>query len=249
MTVLKKGIQNIRAIVNNTHWVQQIIDEHLNSQQREVRVGLEFHPSSCGKCQRLIQLSMLGVLNEKIDARLHRIFDAGNDMHNRYKRYFEDAGVLIADEKPFRLQIDDITIKGRVDLIVKDFMGEPQLLELKTMNSRRFEQLMQNDMYVEENFIQWNIYSRALDITKGVILYENKDDQRIKPFSVQFCQEEFDKILNKLKFIHDYNMRGEIVPKPAVCNSRFCNAKEFCKESTSKELNTHDIFKNLRSKI
>ena len=226
---LKKGLANIRQSVSNKSYVEQIVDDYLNSRVEEDRSGRDFHPSASSSCPRIIELNMLGLIHENHESRIKRIFDTGHDMHNRYKRYFERAKKLVAEEAPVQAMIDGIKIKGRADLIVKNFSNEDRLLELKTVNSRKFEEIIKNGIYYEEHFVQWNIYSGILKIFKGEILYENKDDQRMKVFSIEFNKEKFDKTINMFKVIDYHIERGTLIPKPEVCNARYCIAKDYCK--------------------
>lgn len=234
MALLKKGIAKIRSSVSNKHWIEQVIDDFLDMRDEEDRSGREFHPSASGKCPRMIQFSMLGMVKEKFESRIKRVFDVGHDMHNRYKRYFDRAGKLVGEETPVRATIEGIKIRGRADLIVKNFMDEDRLLELKTVNSRRFEEILKKNRYQEDHYIQWNIYSGILGIHVGEILYENKDDQRMKIFTVSFDQERFDKSIGMFKVIDYHLTNGTIVPKPEICDSKYCAAKELCKKIDNK---------------
>jgi CRISPR/Cas system-associated exonuclease Cas4 (RecB family) len=228
---LKKGLANIRNFASSKNWVEQLIDDFLDGRVEENRSGRDFHPSAAGKCPRLIQLSMMGLIQEYHEPRVKRIFDAGHDMHNRYKRYFERAGKLIAEEESARAKIDGVSIVGRADLIVKDFKGNKHLLELKTVNSRRFEEILKKGIYYEDHFIQWNLYSGILKLYGGEILYENKDDQRMKIFHVEFNDEKFVRTINMFKAVDYHIERGLLIRKPDVCDAKFCVAKNYCKEN------------------
>jgi hypothetical protein len=227
---LKKGIDNIRKYVSGKSWVEQIVDDFLDSRVEEDRSGRDFHPSAAGGCPRVIQLSMMGLICQKHEARVKRIFDTGHDMHNRYKRYFERAGKLVEEEAAVVANIEGISIRGRADLIVKDFNGNKRLLELKTVNSRRYEEVVKNGIYYEDHYTQWNIYSGILKLD-GEILYENKDDQRMKVFTIEFNQEKFNKSIGMFKLIDYHIQNGILCPKPDVCDARYCIAKEYCKKN------------------
>ena len=228
---LKKGLKSILASISSKHWVEQLVDEYLDSQAGERRVGTNFHASMAGGCPRLIQYNMNGLVYSEPEPRVRRIFDVGNDMHNRYKRYFIGAKKFVRDEVPIRIETNGIVIVGRADLIVKNFMNEERLLELKSMNVRRFSELLVSNIYIEENFLQWNIYSKGLKLPKGEILYECKDDQKIKSFSVEFNKEKFIEVSNIFKMINDYNIQGKLVPKPSICSDpKYCIAKKICSE-------------------
>ena len=233
---MRKGLSDILKSKSRKPWLEELIDTHLTSYVREERPVNHFHPSWAGKCPRLIQLIMSGVIpeSEGIGPRIQRIFDTGHDMHDRYGRYFEQMGILLAKEPQLFFEQDDVIIKGNADYIIKDEFGKLHLLELKSMNNRRFNELCTANVPVTENFLQWNIYSRCLNIQMGELLYENKDDCNMKVFSLKYDEEKFNEIFNTFKAIAEYAKKGLIYPLPAKCDNKYCPAKGYCKEEFKK---------------
>jgi hypothetical protein len=217
-------------------WLEDLIDKHLTSYIREERSITHFHPSWAGKCPRLIQLMMSGVLKESSDitARTQRIFDTGTDMHDRYGRYFEKMGVLVGKELDLDYERDGIIIKGNADYTIKDEFGNIHLLELKSMNNRRFNELWLANEPIPENFLQWNIYSKCLNIPIGELLYENKDDCNIKIFSLKYDENKFNEVFNIFKTISEYSKKDLLFPIYSKCDQKYCPAKGFCKEEFKK---------------
>ncbi len=226
---LRKGISQIRRSFGSKHWFEQIIDDYLSIKKSEpLRIIEEFHPSSAGQCPRLIQFRMNGLVYEEVEPRVKRIFENGNFMQARYRKFLEGANKFVEEEVPIRIEIDDIVIKGRADMIVLDNHDNKQVIEFKSINTRGFNELITNQAPKPEHFMQWNIYSKALSLHDGVILYENKDDQRMKPFQVKFDEENFNSVLNIFKMIKDYNSKGIVVPKPEKINCYWCAARKIC---------------------
>jgi len=232
---MKKGLSSIVEHTSSKFWIEQIIDDHLEQARQDIRTP-GFHASSAGevvRCPRLIQLKMNAVVQEKIEARIKRIFDVGRDVHLRYGRYFRAAGVLVQDEVRMEIRPDkddeEFVIVGSADFIVKNLQGIHKLIELKSMNANNFQKLIEAGMPVEANLLQWTLYSKGLNIPEGVILYENKDDQRNKSFSVSFDQSKYDLVVNAFRSVHCANKKGVLLSKPAECpDSRFCVAKGLC---------------------
>jgi hypothetical protein len=79
------------------------IDNHLASKNvPKARKYEAFHPSSTNPCKRWGYLRFDGAeALPKYSPRLHRIFDNGHMVHERYRRYFEEMGILIQAEVPF----------------------------------------------------------------------------------------------------------------------------------------------------
>jgi len=226
---LKKGIKRILESSSSKYWLEQIIDTALTKSHQKAVIQDKFHASWAGMCPRLIQLTMNGIIQERIEPRIQRIFDVGWDVHIRYGRYFEAADIFINREIPIEIKIDDMIIIGKADFCIKDRNGKPRLIELKSINSRGFEQLLVSRTCKEDHFLQWNIYSKGLCIPEGDILYENKDDQRIKIFPVNYDDSKFQQIANKFMNIHNCNKENKLISKPLVCpDQKYCIAKSIC---------------------
>jgi hypothetical protein len=233
--IMHKGLSDIINARNTKHWLEDALDKFLTKIEKEDRSGDSFHPSSAGKCPRSIQLSMNGLMPDNIiEPKVQRIFDNGHAMHFRYSKYFEKMGLLEKNEAEVFFESDGVVIKGHADDIIKDSFGVLHLMELKSINSRRFNELWLENRPLEENFLQWNVYSHCLDIPIGEILYENKDDQMLKIFSVKYDPFKFNEQFEIFKMIHKYNEEGLIIPAPK-CDNKYCPAKDICKEIEKKE--------------
>ena len=225
---MNKGIKAIMETRNPKQWLEGAIDNYLETKPVEQRIGSHFHPSSAGKCPRSIQLTMAGVLKSQHEARVLRIFDTGTDMHNKYGSYFDKMGILVSKEADVFYERDGVVIKGNCDYVIKDDTNRPHILELKSINTRGFNELYMKNVPQINHFLQWNIYSGCLKIPLGEILYENKDDQNMKIFSVAFNEEKFEDIFFVFKSIHEYTQKGLLVSIPQKCNDKYCPAKNIC---------------------
>jgi hypothetical protein len=229
------GIKDIIEARAPRHWLEAAIEDYLDKKESEQRVGNHFHPSSAGKCPRLIQLGMNGLVKSKHEARLMRIFDTGTDMHNKFGKYFEEMGIIVSKEADVFYERDGVVIKGHCDYIVNDDSDRPHILELKSINNRGFNELWLASKPIENHFLQWNIYSGCLKIPIGEILYENKDDQNIRAFSVTFNEEQFENIFGVFKSIHEYNKKGLLMPVQIRCDDKYCPAKNMCRKEREKK--------------
>ena len=105
---LKKGITQIRNSFTSRHWFENIVDEYFDIKKGEARTTNEFHPSSAGSCPRLIQLQMNGYFYDEVEPRVRRIFDNGNYMQARYKKYLEGVGKFLEEEVPIKIEIEGL---------------------------------------------------------------------------------------------------------------------------------------------
>lgn len=226
----KKGLDKIFARVTNKHWLEKVIDDTLMvTNKREPSVMERFYPSGAGTCPRALQFSMNALLHETFSPTFQRMLDNGNSAHTRYSEYFKSTGRLLEEEKSFKLNIDSILISGRVDFIITGENAEPLIVELKTVNVRIFKTICNRPL--PNHFLQWNIYSKALEIKNGIILYECKDNQQLKPIDVTFDEEIFNNCIKEFTMIYNCTKEGVLVPIPAICpNPKYCSALGLCNE-------------------
>ena len=89
--------------------------------------------------------------------------------------------ILIAREQPLKLASPPIS--GRLDFIIAHPTKGEAVLELKSINDRGFNELKGSPKH--DHFIQLQIYLNLLNKDYGIVLYENKNDQKLKAFKVE----------------------------------------------------------------
>ena len=115
---------------------------------------------------------------QDITAQTQRIFDNGGYLEERMDEYFTKLDIV--DDREKVVKLDEPPISGRVDFILRHGEFGQVALELKSINARGFGAL--NKGPKPEHVIQLQIYLNLLPMEKGVILYENKNDQQLKSF-------------------------------------------------------------------
>ena len=91
------------------------------------------------------------------------------------------------------------------------------ILELKSINQRGFEALIEQPK--AEHTIQLQIYLNLAECERGVVLYENKNDQTLKAFAVQRSTEIWNTIIERC--IRIQNIKPEEMPTS-------CTGEFFC---------------------
>ena len=183
------GIKQIRTIRVDTgeqdKWLIKALDSHLTGAQRAARQGV-FYPSALGSpCDRYLYNCYFGLVKEEPLAPLtRRIFDCGDYLGYRYEKYFEQMGILLGTELP--VKCDSPPISGRLDFLIKHDEFQTSIIELKSINQRGFLALKKPK---DDHHQQLQLYLNLTSHEHGAILYENKDDQKIKAFSVQKDEE------------------------------------------------------------
>lgn len=154
-----------------------------------------FHPSSFSiDCSRKLQFTYVeSLFSEKFsglqrkvqdksiftsDPKMIRILGNGHGMHDRWAKYFENAGVLVEAERKFRNK--DLRFSGSIDDIIS-IDGEELIIELKSINMFGFQKLTAPK---KEHYMQLQIYCME-ENKRGFVIYENKNTQEVLEFFVE----------------------------------------------------------------
>ena len=191
----------------NTDWLSLQLDKALNNASDKENVKGVFYASSLGRlCDRFLYMHYNGILPvSNISSQLRRIFDHGNATQYRYRKYFEKMRALISEETIAR--IDNPPIHGRADFVLsmssndnndKQLSYKKFILELKTINDSGFNALSKPK---EDHEIQLQTYLNILHIDNGAVLYENKNDQKIKVFYVNKDGDKWKAIIDRCRKI------------------------------------------------
>jgi len=132
-----------------------------------------------------------------ISPRIQRVFDNGNDVHDRIRSYLQKQGVV----RGIEVKIKTGLLHGRADAIIFSD-GRIAVLEIKSIKKEGFQKLKKYG--TRKAYLQTQLYMHFLKIDNGVILFECKDDQRLKEFYIKrkprVAQEQityFSKLKNK----------------------------------------------------
>ena len=200
-------------LANQDIWLLKSIDDYLVKDLSQRRKGV-FYPSSLGStCDRYLYNAYYGlIIDDPIDANTKRIFGNGDYLGLRYEKYFEEMGILLGTE--ISLKNDMPPISGRLDFLIQHPDREKVIIELKSINQRNFSAL---SMAKYEHIIQTQIYLNLYNVDQGIVLYECKNNQQIKAFTVEKDTQQWEDIANRC--INIMNMTEQ----PTICTGhRYC---------------------------
>ena len=185
---------------NQDRWLLKMFEDTLGYEQSSSREGV-FFPSMLGNvCDRYLYLAYRGKLpQQNIASVTQRIFDNGSALEERMTKYFEEMGIYKDREIPTKC--DDPPISGRADFLLTHKEHGDIILELKSINDRGFKNLYSKPK--PEHVIQLQIYLQLLDRPYGIVLYENKNDQKLKAFQVPRSPKEWIKLTERCKSIQE----------------------------------------------
>lgn len=181
------------------------IDDFLKARLKEKRATHCFHPSTLHKpAEDLLKAYFDGESERDFSSQLLRVFDNGHHVHKRIQNYLHELGILKEIECP--VENIEYEIKGHVDGIL-EIDGKKGVLEIKSINSQGFYGLFEPD---EKHLIQVNVYMFCLETPRGVILYENKDNQDLKEFFVKQDPKVIQPVLEKIKLVQNWILTGKL---------------------------------------
>ena len=200
-------------------WLVKSLEESLGGPQRKNRAGV-FYPSMLGSyCMKMLYLAYNGLLPEQvIDDNLQRIFDNGNFLEERMATYFTKMDILL--DREIVAKSDNPPISGRADFLLKHEDYDTIGLELKSINDKGFEALKNRPK--REHTVQLQIYLHILQLPYGVVLYENKNNQKLKAFGMLPDPDIWAQVLKKCE---DVMLMME---PPSRCSGpQWCNCRSY----------------------
>ena len=195
------------------------------------------HISGASKCQRQLYYDLTIKKESDIEPRVRRIFDNGNSVHQRLMRVLyqlEDIRVIASEvaipENP--------NIRGTCDAMIA-IENSNYVIDFKSINSSSFGYL---DVPKIDHKIQLLLYMYFFGVERGIILYENKDNQELKEFEISKKENEelILEVFEKLNYVRDC-VKDKILPNKPVfleddqwrCN--YCSYKSECEKNFNVE--------------
>ena len=204
-------------------WLLKAIDTHLNKKQNPPRPGVFFPSSVSNPCNRFVFMAYNGLLEvSTINGNLARIFDNGSSLEDRVDKYFSKMGILLGRE--ISLKNDLPPISGRMDFLISHEKYGTVPIELKSINTRGFDNLKEaKPEHKLQLHTYMNLYNKTAEIpvSHGIVLYENKNDQKLKAFLQELNDKVWNDILTRLLKIMD--MRT--IPEKCT-GDKWCKCKE-----------------------
>ena len=186
---------------------QVVID---NVEEAKRHAPGKIYPSSVHKCSRELCYELLGYPREVMIPRVLRILDNGNYMHERYQSMWKRMGIMIAEEVP--IKDESLRISGRMDALL-EIEGNSVIGELKSAGSSPFGKMKSANKPQEKFIAQIQLYLHLSNVDFGVLFIENKNDQDILEFWVQYDEEYCKQLFTKLHMAREFADRKEIIPR------------------------------------
>jgi CRISPR/Cas system-associated exonuclease Cas4 (RecB family) len=138
-------------------------------------------------------------------------------------------------------------ISGRADAIISDGK-DLHVVDIKSMNSMVFKKL---DSPKEENINQLQLYLHFFKVSKGILLYVNKDTQELKEFFINYDRAWAETLLKDLTDLKE-KIDSDIIPDrlqswPKNWQCTYCQFKEICRMAGKGEVSWDDFKEKIES--
>lgn len=206
--------------------LKELIDQFYTDGFDERERGDKFYVTDAGKCSRAIYFKFKKYPRKEIEARTLRIFDNGDYLHMRIMNVLFSLGVVRAVEA--RTPPQDI-ISGRADAII-EIETNLYVLEIKSCSHYKFEKLRQPE---SDHIKQVQLYLHYFKIPQGIIIYEDKNTQNLKEFSLKYDPELVQSILKDFKTLRE-QIKQDILPDIPkdieVWRCQYCEYRDECQK-------------------
>ncbi len=202
------------------------------SQKQEGR----YYPSQIGTCIRKVWYSYKFPV--ETSAELAKVFEVGNMMHDFIVKVIQSEKnphiELLKSEFPFREEMEDFVISGRIDdLVLIKENSKKVLVEVKSTAS--IDMIKEP---IESNVMQLQLYMHFFGIDDGLLLYIDKRDMRCKSFEIKYNVDNALSILKRFSKLHKHLAENKLPEAEARTTEKTlwlckrCEYKEKCYADT-----------------
>jgi len=185
----------------------KMVDDHIAREHKPKQIG-RYYPSEIGNCLRKLWYSYK--YPQKMEPDLLKIFEAGNIIHGFVVEVLKSEKnkevQLLQSEVPFKIEMEDYIISGRVDdLVIVNSNGKKMLIEVKSTKN-----LVSIDKPQHNHVMQLLFYMNALEIHEGLVLYVDKNNLKSKIFEIPFDPIKSAEIVDRFSFLHKHLKKNEL---------------------------------------
>lgn len=225
--------------------LREIIDKFYLDRQKDKNQH-HFYISDAGRCSRSIFFKFKNAPRKEMEANILRLFDHGDHIHKLIMKPLLSTRDIHVVASEVNIPPQEL-VSGRADAVISDGK-ELYVLDIKSMNSMGFRYL---DKAKEESINQIQLYLHYFKIKKGILLYVNKDDQKLKEFIVDYNQVQAQSLLGELANLKKQIDSNIIPPRfpgyPDNWQCKYCQFREICDIGEAGEMNWDDLKAKIQS--
>ncbi len=208
--------------------MKEIIDKFYLDKEKDRKNQTSFYISEAGRCPRQIFFKFKHAPKKELEPNILRLFDHGEHMHKLIMKPLLSTRDIHVVASEVDIPPQEI-VRGRADAVLSDGK-ELYVLDIKSMNSMLFRTLQEPK---EENVMQIQMYLHYFKISKGLLLYVDKDQLELKEFVVNYNPALCESLISELCVLRK-QIDSDIVPKridgyPSNKQCQYCQYKEVCR--------------------
>ena len=190
--------------------------------RRKDRDKMHFYITDAGKCPRSVWFAFKKFPKKEKDARVMRVFEHGDYTHMRIMSALFSIGAV----KAIEVALENELLHGRCDGIVV-INNEPHVLELKSINTFGFKKL---EAPKKEHVKQLMLYLHYFKINNGIFLYENKDNQELKEFTIKYDPKMAEELISDFQTLKHFIDTNVLPPVPMGLEDWECQYCDYAEE-------------------
>ncbi|HOK35129.1 MAG TPA: PD-(D/E)XK nuclease family protein [Candidatus Pacearchaeota archaeon] len=183
----------------------ELIDKYYQDKRND-RAQEHFYVTDAGKCPRAVYFSMKGYPKKEKEARILRIFDRGDLIHQRLMANFWGIPEIRVVASEIDIPSKEL-FHGRADAIIS-VDGKLYVVDIKSSSDFKFQKLEEPEL---PHQYQVQLYMHYFKIPQGILLYENKNTQALKEFELTYDPVLCKKIISDFENLK-YQIDNDIVP-------------------------------------
>lgn len=200
--------------------IDKLVKNHIESRKEEREVG-KYYVSEIPYCGR--RLYYLYKIGSRHNFKKLLFFEACIGVHERFSKIL-GSNVVSKLEEPVILDLNEIKIIGKCDMVILSNNGVEYVIEFKTVSG------LSNivDIPDKQHIEQLNMYMGILGIGKGALVYIDRNNYNYLVFEHEFSYDMYRRLLEKVLKLHN-NIISNIPPEREVnwwCG--FCEFKFEC---------------------
>ena len=190
------------------------------------------YSSTGGECTRKMWYDLHWAYSRSIEARVNRIFRRGDYEEGVVHKELKSICIKLTDDQ-FTVVGPYGHVKGHIDGIVQYVPGygdEKMLLEIKTMNHKRFIDY-RNKGLRETNpgyYSQIMSYMGKLNLKKCLYIVTNKNDEARDYQIIDYDEDEFNRIESVATGVLFSDKPPEKIGGKTWMTCKYCDAKQIC---------------------
>lgn len=199
------------------------VTSHMISMRARPRPGGRISPSAIGGCERQAVFRFTGTKGRKLlDPDFELLCEQGNWTHHKWDVLFLDMEAVLGPdvfevvsyEKDVR--IPRLYVAGALDVHVRIY-GVDYIIDIKSISTYGFRYINDMDEPRPDNVRQIVTYMKAKKINRGILWYENRDNQLTRGFVVDFSREEYREAIEWIESVLHYLERQRLPSKHPDC--------------------------------